>query len=238
MSTPTPVTSSTITVALRLDVIEEASGENGCIDKYKCHVTMTIPEPFNISFFPARAPVAIIPVRPFYTADFAYSADPPDEWPLDAIALFYSAIDGSYVQSSRAGYATDDGLTSGAIVELWFHRSAGVDISTGDFATEFSPDPVGKYIYHYNQVEGFEFKLRSYYQNGIDAFSQPTYGLAETSTGSLSMTACSGSGSEPPANGIYTEDPAAICTYTEDTSPSCTYAEDPAATCTYTEDVL
>lgn len=194
MPTPTPTTSSNISVSLRLDTLESASAENGCIDKFACFVTMTIPEPFNISFFPARAPVAIIPVRPFYTADNDYQATPPDEWPLDAIALFHANINESFVQSSRSGYATEDGLASGARVELWFHRSGGVDISTPEFSEEFSPDPTGKYIYHYSQTPGFSFKLRSYYQNGIDLASQPTYGLAETDTETLVSVACSSGG--------------------------------------------
>lgn len=198
MPTPIPHTSSDISVTLRLDVLESASSENGCIDKFAVFVTMTIPAPFNISFFLARAPVAIVPVRPFYTADNDYDATPPDEWPLDALALFHANINESFVQSSRSGYATHNGMADGRVVEFWFHRANGTDISTSEFALDNFPDPPGKFIYHYGQLPGHGFLFRSYYQNGLDAFSQPLYGLAQTDSATLSIVGCSSGGGGDP----------------------------------------
>src|SRR5574343_288612 len=121
------------TASLRLDHIEEASTENGCIDKFKVWCDLTPNSPTTLPTYYVVVPVTIndhtIPL--FQGFNGLYLSNLPN-YPLDATG----GLDQS-VSSVADGYAY---LTQSPfpVMEWWFHRCADVDISSTAFSDEFT----------------------------------------------------------------------------------------------------
>lgn len=182
-----------VTCALTLEQTEFASTDNGCIDKFRVRVDLTIPTPFPTSFFAAFCPVApVIPATPYYDAAVGYNATPPTVFPLDKLANFYPTINGLLVQSSRSGYATINGFSGGDVFEAWFHRDLP-NMNTPAFAALYPTNPAGLHIYHYSQA-AYTVQFKSTYQEGLGAFSVPILNTVYSNSIALAPVSCSGGG--------------------------------------------
>jgi hypothetical protein len=183
-----------VTASLRLDLVEAASEANGCIDKFAVWIDASCTATFAPIFI--NIPFATSTVIPYFACDNGYIPSPGSVLPLSALGTLFSTISNS-VTTNVSRYATVNGLVGGSVVECWFHRQSGVDISSAAFNSEWgNVIPSGKYLFHFDQSTGFNVQFKTSYQSGFDGLGGALYQEGQTLAYELLAADCSGGGGE------------------------------------------
>lgn len=184
-----------VVCTLRIDLIAAASTSNGCIDKLKVWVDMAISTPISLSYVVIECPVALTTEVPYYNSRLGYFPLSHPGYPDNAIGILRPSFI-AFDQVSNSGYAESAQYPAAhPTFEMWFHRDATTDISSGAFAALY-PDTSGQEgIYHFSQADGYSFTLTSVYPNGNkNGLGQTLYDTVTSNTITLSSVDCSSGG--------------------------------------------